>query len=110
MDGTGGCEQICVNSVGSFQCQCEPGFMLTEDTLTCAGARYSMIKSSSSKFKKITDVFIHLIKFFQMLTSALHRKRTTVSRTVTTLSVPTFAAVKAVSHWTRSPQQHAMVG
>ena len=33
----GGCEQICINEVGSFQCFCEPGFTLASDDTNCDG-------------------------------------------------------------------------
>ena len=31
----GGCDQICTNSEGSFQCSCNPGFVLGSDGFTC---------------------------------------------------------------------------
>lgn len=31
------CEQLCVNNVGSFTCDCEPQYILTTDQLTCLG-------------------------------------------------------------------------
>lgn len=32
-----GCEQLCVNVLGSFVCQCYSGFMLAEDGKRCVG-------------------------------------------------------------------------
>lgn len=34
---TDGCEQDCINSPGSFQCDCFEGFLLNEDNITCYG-------------------------------------------------------------------------
>lgn len=31
----GGCEQICNNTLGSFECACQDGYDLTEDGMTC---------------------------------------------------------------------------
>ena len=31
------CEQLCVNNVGSFTCDCIPHYILTTDHLTCLG-------------------------------------------------------------------------
>ncbi|XP_019614687.1 PREDICTED: uncharacterized protein LOC109462574 [Branchiostoma belcheri] len=31
----GGCEQICTNTIGSFECSCRDGFLLAADGLTC---------------------------------------------------------------------------
>ena len=33
----GGCDQICVNKPGSFECQCKEGYTLAEDGKTCNG-------------------------------------------------------------------------
>lgn len=30
------CQHICVNTQGSFRCECFPGYVLQEDTFTCA--------------------------------------------------------------------------
>ena len=33
----GGCEHVCTNNNGSFFCTCNAGFILKNDTLSCAG-------------------------------------------------------------------------
>ena len=33
----GGCEQICMNTDGSFQCSCGLGYILTANNLECEG-------------------------------------------------------------------------
>lgn len=38
-----GCQQLCVNTIGSYHCECEPGYELTSDGRTCEG----IIKASS---------------------------------------------------------------
>ena len=32
-----GCQQVCVNTPGSYHCECEIGYLLTGDGLTCEG-------------------------------------------------------------------------
>ncbi|XP_071808298.1 bone morphogenetic protein 1 homolog [Asterias amurensis] len=34
-ESSGGCEQICVNTIGSYHCECEPGFELKSDGVSC---------------------------------------------------------------------------
>ena len=34
----GGCEQHCLNTLGSYQCSCEPGYELGPDRRACEGA------------------------------------------------------------------------
>ena len=34
---SGECEQICINTNGSFICECNPGYQLNEDSMTCSG-------------------------------------------------------------------------
>ena len=31
------CDQVCINSVGSFMCSCESGYELEEDMRICTG-------------------------------------------------------------------------
>jgi hypothetical protein len=33
----GGCEQRCVNTLGSYTCACDPGYELAADKKTCEG-------------------------------------------------------------------------
>lgn len=35
-DKNGGCEQVCTNTEGSFNCSCQTGFMLTNNVF-CSG-------------------------------------------------------------------------
>lgn len=37
----GGCEQRCVNTLGSFKCACDPGYELAPDKKSCEGNRVS---------------------------------------------------------------------
>lgn len=34
----GGCEQRCVNTLGSFKCACDPGYELAPDKKSCEGS------------------------------------------------------------------------
>ena len=36
----GGCEQICVNDVGTYNCYCNHGYNLNLDNHTCEGKLY----------------------------------------------------------------------
>ena len=33
----GGCSQICINTIGSYACSCQAGYVLNADNRTCAG-------------------------------------------------------------------------
>ena len=35
--GNGGCNQVCINVIGSFQCSCNAGYELDSDQRTCIG-------------------------------------------------------------------------
>lgn len=34
-DNNGGCQHICVNTMGSYECQCKEGFFLSDNQHTC---------------------------------------------------------------------------
>ena len=36
---TNGCQQVCVNTVGSYMCQCNAGYRLNNNGRTCAGEK-----------------------------------------------------------------------
>ena len=33
----GGCDQICINTPGSYECKCKDGYVLADDMKTCDG-------------------------------------------------------------------------
>lgn len=35
LDNNGGCQQVCVNTMGSYECQCTDGFFLSDNQHTC---------------------------------------------------------------------------
>ena len=37
MSNNGGCEQICVNNIGSYSCDCHEGYDVDVDGLNCSG-------------------------------------------------------------------------
>ena len=44
----GGCDHICDNDDGSFECHCNDGFLLEEDGLTCLSSNFSQSCSNSN--------------------------------------------------------------
>ena len=36
-EGTSGCQQDCNNTIGSYNCKCQPGYRLAEDGHMCNG-------------------------------------------------------------------------
>ena len=37
IDSLNNCSQICINSIGSFVCECKIGYQLNDDLKTCSG-------------------------------------------------------------------------
>ena len=38
-EGVNDCQQRCINTVGSYNCSCQAGFMLNNDGRTCTGIK-----------------------------------------------------------------------
>ena len=49
-ENTDNCSQLCNNTIGSYQCYCEDGYILDSDEHTCNG---------------IVISFIHLVRFHE---------------------------------------------
>jgi hypothetical protein len=41
-DGNSSCEQVCMNTIGSYECACYDGYRLNQDRLTCTGSHFSV--------------------------------------------------------------------
>lgn len=37
LDDNGGCGQICINQVPGYECNCNTGYVLQDDRLSCSG-------------------------------------------------------------------------
>ena len=84
-DSLNGCNQICTNTIGSFLCECNNGYELGDDLMTCSGL-YNNIMSHLSTFviivlpdtqkiftyiKQVCTCIIHNYFFLQILMSVL---------------------------------------
>lgn len=38
----GTCQEVCNNTLGSFECDCRAGFTLQPDGVTCGGTAYAL--------------------------------------------------------------------
>ena len=36
-ENSGTCDHRCINTIGSFVCDCYPGYQLNDDLMTCSG-------------------------------------------------------------------------
>ena len=37
LSGNGGCQEVCVNTNGSYYCDCQTGYRLKSDNISCIG-------------------------------------------------------------------------
>ena len=47
------CDQTCVNTHGSFYCQCKPGFILLNDKQSCRKLDQSKVASEASELEDV---------------------------------------------------------
>ena len=85
----GGCQHTCVNTDGSYECQCRSGYRLSSNGRSCSG----MLARLENWYRKLL-VLLQL----QISTSAL-QEHTTVIKSVLTLLAPSPVPVTVVSRW-----------
>jgi uncharacterized protein with NAD-binding domain and iron-sulfur cluster len=39
----GGCDQICINTIGNFHCNCSEGYLINDNGFSCDGEKASFI-------------------------------------------------------------------
>ena len=52
----GNCDQMCVNTIGSYMCNCSEGYLLSEDLTTCDGNSDTIMLQIFSSFNFIEDI------------------------------------------------------
>ena len=52
----GGCEQVCTNTVGSFECSCNQGFSLSSDGANCNGKKISIYNKPKAIIAELSDI------------------------------------------------------
>ena len=85
-DSLNGCNQICTNTIGSFLCECNSGYELGDDLMTCSGLYNNIMPHLSTfviivfpdkqkmftyNYKKVCTSIIHNYFFLQILMSVL---------------------------------------
>ena len=53
--GISGCSQQCINSIGSYKCDCNTGYYLSSNNHTCLGNQF------------LHDVFVYFVHYIQIL-------------------------------------------
>ena len=53
LSNNGNCSVNCTNTVGSYMCLCNSGYMLNADARTCAGKQYMYIGFLNGKEKNV---------------------------------------------------------
>ena len=56
----GGCSQLCTNTIGSYICSCNVGYVISGDNRTCAGI-YDILYSSNDKCYIIIGFVFHFL-------------------------------------------------
>ena len=52
----GGCDQICINTIGNFHCNCTEGYLLNEDGFSCDGESIILPLHSTECSLNIADI------------------------------------------------------
>lgn len=81
LDNNGGCQQVCVNTMGSYECQCTDGFFLSDNQHTCIHRSDGESETESCVFFSSSFVCVcvwsldHLLAISQSTTVCEHGLR-----------------------------------
>ena len=64
----GGCEQICINNVGSYECSCTAGYTMKSDGYNCAGTVLCVCKMHE-------HAFVYMLVACSLLSQVLSREQ-----------------------------------
>ena len=54
----GGCDHICDNDEGSFECHCNEGYLLQDNGLTCSSKNQSPVASKINTFSTVNEELV----------------------------------------------------
>ena len=84
----GGCQHTCVNTAGSYQCQCRSGYRLSSNGRNCVGKWLA----------QINILWIRMFHSFLQISMNVQWAHTTVNKFVQILLVPTPVHVEVDTH------------
>jgi len=95
------CDQNCHNTVGSYTCSCNSGYILDSDRVSCDGTSFSL---NPLPFHLIGHFHHPSISPLQISMSATPLRPMAASKSAAILQAPTLAAAIPVSAWTATEE------
>ena len=82
-----GCEHICSNNEGSFNCDCRAGFKLKADKMGCEGKVLTGSFGCSKSVNSLFRIYYTAIRFYYTISCILHCKEPNFVKDSTSLTV-----------------------